>query len=1161
MRGDAQWDFDPAALALEAINANLDASVFDQIDDSAIARPRNWFEWARDPRFLNLTPFPKQVEIATNLFSQFCPRCTDPGLMGKERWGNSVLSIPTDYPLTELRDRVSFLELGRCPKCGITKPELHASKELNHYYNMNGVAGMRCVSGDTLLFTERGVLRISEMHKHAKTPDTFEPISVVVGGPSKNSQATGHYYAGKHPGVHIKLSNGIELTGSRIHPVRVLSLDGTLQMKTLPELREGDLVEVVAGSDLWGSETDLSSYTPNCHRNAKDVRLPSELTPELGWLLGVLVGDGTYNQKYTSGLSVSNPGILGRFRESAERLFGTEAVCASVRESCECWAIHSVEVRKFLEHLGLEHVTSRSKRIPKCIMTAPRAVVVAFLSGIFDAGGCFWQDDAGQDRKIFLTTVSRSIAQEVQQLLLNLGVYSTVRCRPSRQPRTNDPFPDGRTVYTVIVRAGGSISALCDLLNLADTDKCCTAAAMRQSSKSRDVVPCSHKPFVDLWSDLRKSFGLSGCSAPRGGRTFAERSFRSVLGSGSLRWARMVLNGADATTETVERLLDATRGLTHLASRRALGALVTGRFFPVAETQDRDDVELFDIEVPGDHLFLSNGITSHNSSKTVMTGGLIATYQLSRFLLIPNPSRYFSLMDNQMLHMTFVAITAGQAYETLWQTFKDRVEGAPWFKEYHTFLTEEAARLGKDKEQLFAIKDSYVFYGHKQLLASYSGPDIRTIRGRTRFFTGIDEVGWFDVQAEASASNSKVRLNAYETHQALVKSLQTIRSASLKIREAASPDSSGDVLDCVDGINADVSSPASINDSIMVGLRDAADDPTILGFHYATWEMNPNVPLTSLRSEMRNKAAFERDYAAIPPLGANQFMSNQAAVEKCQGERGQNQIASWSRKLYTDDFGDVSLYLDVKPSFNDKTRPRLITVDTGLTNNSFAVAMWSYDREKRMPVCDLALEAMPDQSDSERVLVNFPMMFEHAILPLVTSFRVLMVIYDRWNSIDQVQRLRKDHKIEAIQYQLKWADFLAVRTRLLDSTVRIPKMEMAIDDVRKSTGRFDNIVKSIPATHLALQILTVREAGRKVVKPINGTDDLFRCMCLAVTFLLNPEYTKRFEQYGSGVAAGRAHIGVIRTNFSNEARSGVVRGGQSCPTDSIGVRKSYNPSR
>lgn len=536
------------------------------------------------------------------------------------------------------------------------------------------------------------------------------------------------------------------------------------------------------------------------------------------------------------------------------------------------------------------------------------------------------------------------------------------------------------------------------------------------------------------------------------------------------------------------------------------------------------------------------GSAGMRSSKTVTVGGLIATYQLVRYLALPNPSRFFNLMANQMLHGTFVAVTATQCYDTLWQAFKDRVDNGPWFAMYHSFLKTEAARLGK--EALYDSKDTYVWYGHKQLSFSFCGPDIRTIRGRTRILTSIDEIAWFDVQAEASNPTTKVRLNAQETHEALVKSLRTIRSAAVRLRSDQS-------LDPPDGINADISSPSSINDAIMRGLRSSVSDPTIYSFHYATWEMNPNIPLDSLRDEMRNPEAFERDYAAVPPLGANQFIGSVSAVNKCASGPSQTQHGTWEEKRFRDQFGDETIYLSVRP-LRDKQKPRMLTIDTGLTNNSFALTVWSFDVALKRPVCDMALECMPRQSESERISVNFPLMFEHAIVPLLQNMWICLVVYDRWQSVEAMQRIRKDHRVEAVQYSLRYADFTQVRARVLDSLLVLPKLELQLDNLRRDDRPFDQIIRNYPVTHMAVQLLTVREAGRRVIKPLNGTDDLFRCLCLAVTFMLDAKYTPRFERIGTALGMGRGQIGTLR---AKQSIGQSVRGGT---VTRVGVRRPYS---
>ena len=74
------------------------------------------------------------------------------------------------------------------------------------------------------------------------------------------------------------------------------------------------------------------------------------------------------------------------------------------------------------------------------------------------------------------------------------------------------------------------------------------------------------------------------------------------------------------------------------------------------------------------------------------------------------------------------------------------------------------------------------------------------------------------------------------------------------------------------------------------------------------------------------------------------------------------------------------------------------------------------------------------------------MMFDHCITPLVQGNRVIMAVYDRWNSVDHVQRLRRDFKVEALQYVLKWADFARQRSllRVIIQSIRIYAATMSV---------------------------------------------------------------------------------------------------------------------
>jgi hypothetical protein len=78
--------------------------------------------------------------------------------------------------------------------------------------------------------------------------------------------------------------------------------------------------------------------------------------------------------------------------------------------------------RKALEGLGLGYVTARQKTIPAAVWEENAEVRGAFLQGLFDADGY-----CGGNRRVVLCTASETMAEEVQEMLLSLGVVSTRR--------------------------------------------------------------------------------------------------------------------------------------------------------------------------------------------------------------------------------------------------------------------------------------------------------------------------------------------------------------------------------------------------------------------------------------------------------------------------------------------------------------------------------------------------------------------------------------------------------------------------------------------------------------------------------------------------------------------------------------------------------------
>lgn len=490
-----------------------------------------------------------------------------------------------------------------------------------------------------------------------------------------------------------------------------------------------------------------------------------------------------------------------------------------------------------------------------------------------------------------------------------------------------------------------------------------------------------------------------------------------------------------------------------------------------------------------------DGIAGMRSGKTALVG-MISTYHWHRYSMIPNPSRFFRLLPNQTMHMTMVALTADQAGETLWQAFTDLKDNNVWFKQYHDFLKAHEKRLGV---QLLHDKRTFMFYEHKRITAYYTGSDQKKLRGRTRFFTAIDELGWFD----SVVDSGRILMNADEVHIALEKSLRTIRSATRQLR------SEGHNW-VPQGIDVNISSPSSVSDKIMRLLVESETDKRKYGWHFPTWEMNPTMPYASMVEEERNDPeAFWRDYGAVPPLAASPYIANKEIVHQLINQtQSHDAIATYVVKEFTDTFGFKYYYAETTPKLMDKITPRLLTVDTGLSKNGFALCVWRWDEKTGRPTADYIVSVTPDIN--QKISINFPLMYQKTIEPLIASFRIVDAVYDRWNSIEQIQKLR-DAKVKAVQISLKYADFTNMKSLILSGRPTIPKPE---DDIKIVVGANTDpsaLCKNKPVLLFCLQLLTVRDTGRKVEKPVAGDDDIFRAWALGLHFITIPDNQKRYS--------------------------------------------------
>lgn len=153
------------------------------------------------------------------------------------------------------------------------------------------------------------------------------------------------------------------------------------------------------------------------------TRYPEVCDEAFAELLGFYVAEGDLLGRWDT----KDREVLGWSVEAAQESFGGtwdyEYTTEWQGDHEYGWVRGGPQVAGFFEVLGANHRSSDAQ-MPACIRRSPRDVVAAFLRGLFEGDGTVVvQGEAYEE--VYLSTTSQRLGEEVQQLLLSLGIFST----------------------------------------------------------------------------------------------------------------------------------------------------------------------------------------------------------------------------------------------------------------------------------------------------------------------------------------------------------------------------------------------------------------------------------------------------------------------------------------------------------------------------------------------------------------------------------------------------------------------------------------------------------------------------------------------------------------------------------------------------------------
>ena len=479
------------------------------------------------------------------------------------------------------------------------------------------------------------------------------------------------------------------------------------------------------------------------------------------------------------------------------------------------------------------------------------------------------------------------------------------------------------------------------------------------------------------------------------------------------------------------------------------------------------------------------GCEGMRSGKGVTIGCLSAGL-VHDALCTPDLQSRLRVIKRQTLDIAFVATSAQQASETVWGHFRAFYEESPWFQDLKEKLqTLEKTHPKYKTGKLYKETDKEIHFKYKNLALKALHSNSASLAGKTRLIAIIDELARFDT------GDSKK--SAQEVYRVLKRSLRTISSAVRRARELG-------IYNLPDARMISISSPMFEDDKIMQLLEQAQRQHKMFAFRKATWEANPEITQEDLADEFEDDPlGAERDYGANPPGAENPFIRDTRIIEACT-DNTRFSIFDYGEKYFDMKVGNVIfsyIGLEIKNVKYKNLAEYAIHCDPGKKKDSFCLCIGHLEEDK--VIIDGAVTLKPIPKGNKQKLkpreVYFPAMTA-LILELHKKLTIKYVSYDRWNSMEQIDRLR-NVGILAMGKDIDRDDHIKFLESMRNNKLSFPAKEHpALDPYYH---------RNMPCSLALRELRGLQDNGVKVDHRSDGSNDMIQCYIGVHRLLKTPE--------------------------------------------------------
>ncbi len=453
-----------------------------------------------------------------------------------------------------------------------------------------------CLTPDTLVFTANGLLRLDEIVHHAEKGWLPHELRVSTDdGPRMSYQG---YNNGVAPTLRIKTEEGLSLTGTYNHKLKVMTTDGPA-WKRFDEIQPGDAILVKLGQHQGQIQSLL--HPTRSHGNQLMPQFPTILDEELAFFLGYLVGDGFVaagEQDHRMGVTVAHTNyLMTEMPDLMHRLFGDNIHVHTQQKANDAsvtFVIDNPAIKDFMLMNGFNKARSADVSVPRLIRQSPPEIVGAFLRGLFEANGAISHGYP------YLLSTSEKLIQEVSTLLIGLGCPVRTRQMPMSESHYGTNPVLSMRIHSFIGLQNWQAMIGCDEHSRfavcydfePDPSREVSYVLPQANYWVEPVLEATHKPQIDgRGRDMGRNF----------------RATSPGLGKQLLRYTRgdrqLTLSGYARLSEMYTEFSENARPINDLW------------FVTVSEIENAGETLTLDIEVEENHIYLANGLISHNSRR------------------------------------------------------------------------------------------------------------------------------------------------------------------------------------------------------------------------------------------------------------------------------------------------------------------------------------------------------------------------------------------------------------------------------------------------------------------------------------------------------------------------------------------------------------------